>query len=390
MFGFHVNREWAARGAGSRPPIKAQVEAARARFESLLAGAARCATAQDAGFAFQIFLAGPRSMKFSVSVSEAHSLRDYVRASNRLGAPLWGVAHGTYFDTPWDTSKDNYLWKTKFIKQEVKRAASAGLAGLVIHLGTPPPEQVLQTLPWLIPDDHMRRPKPGEEARVVVAAGGVDTLAADPEADAEDQELEHWGCFIKSDSVRQRDARSASGGRLNPECVRLFLEVPHVLPKNSHYETPAKLCALFRQIREKVDPNLCYFGLCIDTAHVWACGADIASFEGASQWLAELEACHDVIPPRAIVFHLNDNRHGRGSGLDEHDPLLMGAIWGDYAQCPEKSGLAAFLDYARRYCIPTILERKERKAGNELSDQVLSAPEAIAADLGVLEAMAHF
>ena len=60
-------------------------------------------------------------------------------------------------------------------------------------------------------------------------------------------------------------------------------------PERSHYETPQKLAAFFRKVRE-VDPELQEFGLCIDTAHLWSCGVDIASREDARAWLDELEA----------------------------------------------------------------------------------------------------
>ena len=112
--------------------------------------------------------------------------------------------------------------------------------------------------------------------------------------------------------------------------------------------------------------------------HIWACGADIASFGDAQAWLSELEAVHDVIPPNVIMFHLNDNRNACGSGVDEHDPLLRGAIWGDYLH----------LDYARRFGIPTILERKGQK--NAVEPHLGTACGAIGADLSAIAGLSHF
>ena len=139
--------------------------------------------------------------------------------------------------------------------------------------------------------------------------------------------------------------------------VRIYLEHVASLPKNSHYETPAKIADLFRGIK-KFDPTLRKVGFCIDTSHIWACGVDIGSYEKAEQWLNDLEAISDVLPPEKIMIHLNDNRFDLGSGKDEHAALLDGAIWSKYRDSPEKSGLAAFIDYAMRNDTIVILERK--------------------------------
>jgi len=142
--------------------------------------------------------------------------------------------------------------------------------------------------------------------------------------------------------------------------VSIFLETPHVKPENSHYETPEKLADLFRAIRA-LDPGLSRFGLCIDTAHLWACGVDLRSFESAEGWLRRLEAVADVIPPERIVFHLNDSHDARGSGLDRHSALFEGSIWSEYRDRPRQSGLAAFVDYILRHGTAAILERKPEK-----------------------------
>lgn len=369
MFGFHVSREWAS---GSRPPIAAHVEAA----ESIFYGHASEDVAQ--GFAFQVFIAGPRNQKFTVDVEEARGLKAYIQSRNARGRMVWGVAHGAYQDVPWNSEKANIKWIRKWIRLELRRAAAAGLAGLVIHLHTTPPDVVVDVLPELVPGIATGDPK-----RLFTLDGELDTgvpFELSPESQDEVKDIKFWTCFMQSEA----SVRPKRGDDL-PDCVRLYLEVPAVLPKNSHYETPAKLRVLFEGIRKWVDPHLQYFGLCIDTAHIWASGADIASFEDASAWLAELEALHWLIPPRAIIFHLNDNVHPLGSGKDEHDCLLMGAIWGKYHLCPEKSGLAAFLDYSRRHSIPTILERKARKAGSEHYPETLTSRGAIDADLSSLK-----
>jgi endonuclease IV len=197
----------------------------------------------------------------------------------------------------------DYPWSgapylAKFIRLELELCARAGISGLVIHLGKPPIETVMKYLPRLVSPQR-------------------DTL--------------------------------------------VFLEVPHVKPEDSHYETPEKLAELFVAVR-RLDPALCRFGLCIDTAHLWSCGVDLRSFEDAEAWIRRLEAVADVIPPDRIMLHLNDSHSERGSGLDRHAPLLGGKLWAAYADRPQHSGLAAFVDYAVRHNTIAILERKPIEA----------------------------
>lgn len=352
MFGFHVNREW------TKGDLSRQVEAARAFFDE------KAERISARGFAFQVFLAGPRAMKFNVDCDEAARMRASLERAAERGAFCWGVTHGTYLDTPWNTAKPNFRWRCKFIRSEVKMAAAAGLAGVVIHLNTYPPEEIAQVLPFLVPAAYSREE---EEEKPPV----------------DDPRRAPGTCHFLV-----RGSRRPGWDEGRPDCVRVYLETPSVKPQNSHYETPEKLARLFDLVRERADPDLRFFGLCIDTAHIWASGVDISSREAAEDWLARLEACSASIPPEAIMFHLNDNRNARGSGRDEHDPLFMGAIWGEYAQEPGKSGLAAFLEFANRHDIPTVLERKGRKAGNEHSEAELTAEEALTEDLGRIEQLA--
>ena len=69
------------------------------------------------------------------------------------------------------------------------------------------------------------------------------------------------------------------------------------------------------------------------------------------------------IPPDRVLIHLNDSFSGLGSGADRHAPLCQGEIWGAYAEGDLRlSGLAAFVDYAVRWDVPVICERKPPEA----------------------------
>ena len=150
----------------------------------------------------------------------------------------------------------------------------------------------------------------------------------------------------------------------NPDApdVRLYLETPAVRPAESYYETPKKLAALFAAIRATLDPNLDYFGLCIDSAHLWTCGIDLQSYAAADAWLHGLEAVADAIPHAAVMIHLNDSERPRGVGPDTHAGLAAGKIWEGHRDDLAGSGLAAFTDYAQRHDTPVILERKPKEA----------------------------
>jgi endonuclease IV len=248
--------------------------------------------AEDHDFAVcvvSLFVGGPKGRKLILDEAQAAELRAYLAS-----AQLRAIAHGSYSDAPWNGDPD----AARFILDEARVCAEAGIEGLVIHLSSVPPEQVLRYLGRLL--------GPGGDG------------------------------------------------------VRIYLETPAVVARNAHYETPEKLAALFRGIRT-IDPELRRFGLCVDTAHLWVSGVDLASYAAADDWFRRLEAVADAIPHAAVALHLNDSVRARGVGPDAHAPLAAGKIWSAYAARLGESGLAAVVDYARRHGTPAILERNPRE-----------------------------
>jgi endonuclease IV len=196
---------------------------------------------------------------------------------------------------------DNEVWTGSlpagiFVRSERELCQRAGVSGLVIHLPATPPSTVLPILPSLY-------------------------TASTPD-------------------------------------VKIYLEIPAVAPSNAHYASGENLGELFRLIRERYDADLARVGLCLDTAHLWTSGVDIASYAAAEKWLEGLEDASDTIPPDAIMLHLNDSLRSCGTGPDAHAGLAAGKIWGAYRDALADSGLAAFVDYAVRNDTVTILERK--------------------------------
>jgi len=77
-------------------------------------------------------------------------------------------------------------------------------------------------------------------------------------------------------------------------------------------------------------------GLCLDTAHLWGAGHDVATAEGVDALLGALAARIGL--ERLVMIHLNDSRAARGSRLDRHEHLGAGEMG-------EGAGLARLLTH---------------------------------------------
>ena len=77
-------------------------------------------------------------------------------------------------------------------------------------------------------------------------------------------------------------------------------------------------------------------GLCLDTAHLWGAGTDVATPEGVDAVVADVEVRIGL--RRLVMVHLNDSKAALGSRLDRHQHLGAGEM-GDGA------GLARLLTH---------------------------------------------
>lgn len=79
----------------------------------------------------------------------------------------------------------------------------------------------------------------------------------------------------------------------------------------------------FRLVLEKVDfPDRVFF--CIDTAHAYSYGYDVAKKETQSAFIGQLEK--DLGLSRIILIHLNDTKERLGSRIDRHAVIGQGNI----------------------------------------------------------------
>jgi deoxyribonuclease-4 len=77
-------------------------------------------------------------------------------------------------------------------------------------------------------------------------------------------------------------------------------------------------------------------GLCLDTAHLWAAGHDVATAEGVDALMETVAARIGL--ERLVMIHLNDSKAARGARLDRHEHIGAGEMG-------EGAGLARLLTH---------------------------------------------
>jgi deoxyribonuclease-4 len=65
-------------------------------------------------------------------------------------------------------------------------------------------------------------------------------------------------------------------------------------------------------------------GFCLDAAHAWGAGIDLAHPDAIDAWLDDFDARIGL--DRLVMVHLNDSKSERGSRLDRHEHLGAGQI----------------------------------------------------------------
>jgi endonuclease IV len=82
-----------------------------------------------------------------------------------------------------------------------------------------------------------------------------------------------------------------------------------------------------------------HFGICIDTAHLWASGID------SHAYISKIKVTHKII-------HFNDDLNDFNSKKDMHVSIGYGQIW------ENNDKYKSIISYAKSHKIPLILERK--------------------------------
>jgi len=207
---------------------------------------------------------------------------------------LNGYAHAAYVDHPWSGSS-SYEKSLANIKSELEICDSMGLKGFVLHLPKNTVEIVIETV-------------------ILINSWKFKTM--------------------------------------------LLLEIPATHPEpNKSWETATSINILCDKLKEN---NITNVGIVPDTAHLFAGGVDVTTYEQGNKWLNDLK-----YPEMIKLIHLNDSKVKLGHGKDIHMIIGKGFIWNKYTLTNNedldthlnKSGCKAFIDFARKYNVPVIIER---------------------------------
>jgi len=256
----------------------------------------------------QIYVSGPKNYSKTVKADDYEKISEL---SNEYGPVL---IHGAYVDIPWKVRQKAIA----NIANEMVVAQKINSPGVVVHLGR--------------------------------GANDLDVIRE-----------------IMSGLIIREPWKNSE------KVPSVIFEVNWAKPPVDTFETPEKLATFFERVRDvkkNISANNFEVGLCVDTAHLFACGVALTSYKDAKKWFNELfERLGDLCD--YFCVHLNDSASSLGSGRDKHAALCKGNIWRDYdpesGKLPlEDSGLYFILEYANENNIVTILERDFNDLASDL------------------------
>jgi endonuclease IV len=134
-------------------------------------------------------------------------------------------------------------------------------------------------------------------------------------------------------------------------CILLEMTASKADPELT-YETPQKLDRMCEAIERKTDHLLHqWYGITIDTAHLWGAGIDISSYNNMKNFFDEMKRTDKI-----MQFHLNGSSANRYSGKDKHEiPFSKNdLIWKDID--PKEAGVRAIVEFAFSKSIAIICE----------------------------------
>uniref|UniRef100_A0A6C0I2U3 Xylose isomerase-like TIM barrel domain-containing protein n=1 Tax=viral metagenome TaxID=1070528 RepID=A0A6C0I2U3_9ZZZZ len=254
-----------------------------------------------------IFVSNPRGLQIILKDEEGEELKQFINKSK-----MSIIAHSSYVAFLWTKEKTKEATYLKFVLKELAVCKEYNISGLVIHL---PKEGILKQK------------------------------------------------YIQKIMYKLINAIVAINASTTTTLPIIYLETPAIIPMYANYDTADKLSRLFHIIHKLgggIGSNL--FGLCIDTAHIWTSGNDISTYDGAKRWFTELMDA-PYIPHDKIIIHLNDSERELGHGPDKHASLTKGKIWEKYQTRGQlkTSGLFFIMEFAKKYNIPLILERRNKE-----------------------------
>ncbi len=87
-------------------------------------------------------------------------------------------------------------------------------------------------------------------------------------------------------------------------------------------------------------------GICLDTAHLWGAGFDVATEAGIEDVVRRIDG--EIGRDKVVMLHLNDSRTTLGSRLDRHEHIAAGRVGAD--------GMRNLVTHPWLATLPTFLE----------------------------------
>nr|MDQ3328007.1 deoxyribonuclease IV [Chloroflexota bacterium] len=130
----------------------------------------------------------------------------------------------------------------------------------------------------------------------------------------------HLGSSINTtpDEAAENLCRSLDAALQEPSSVPLLLETS-AGTRNSMGSSFAAIGSILKQLDAGERAQVC-----VDTAHIWAAGYDVATPEGLQRTLDEFEA--EIGLEKLVLMHANDSKVPLGAARDRHENIGEGHI----------------------------------------------------------------
>jgi endonuclease IV len=142
--------------------------------------------------------------------------------------------------------------------------------------------------------------------------------------------------------------------------IPIILETEAHKPSSMSYESPEKLNVLCQTLNNKHISSKVW-GICLDTAHIWASVVDISSKTNVDKWFTKFK-----YPQKISLIHLNGTSTKLGDNQDIHSIAFSkeDKIWSKYItdysdpnlNKVRKSGAYAFIKFCKKNNVPVICE----------------------------------
>ncbi|MBA7575697.1 putative endonuclease 4 [subsurface metagenome] len=101
-----------------------------------------------------------------------------------------------------------------------------------------------------------------------------------------------------------------------------------------------------------------YFGLCLDTAHAYAAGYNIATEKGLEETLEEIDELIGL--NKLFLIHANDSKTALGSRVDRHEDIGKGEIG--------RKGFVFIVNHPTLRPLPFILETPKKRPNEDVEN----------------------